>query len=492
MSTPSDAFETLRDCRNLYLKHLGALLQDKGSLGAGAIQVIQEGAGAYFDEMVASSRRGSFQDEAGGLTASRITLVGEEDLELGIRLDNLTARLYDSAGETLWKLHLRFVTLLNRPDLSKNDNPLGPRGVVQGIERMLELAGAVSLDKKLDLLDALADYLNDSLPALYAELESFLSGAGVTAAQAGIITSPDAPKKSQNSASTADAGNNGSLLALQQALLARLPAMPAGNGLGMGMGGGAGFAGAPGLKTPQAGICNPKPRRKGCNGFKEGGVIEYGANTFGQTLVFTQRGVCLEFEIVRNDQPLGVDQATVFEARHTDVFKRLAFIPNSFYSTTATLHEELVGFLALEATSTHEVDRHFVFRVRQISPLALFDFFFGRSNPTELIQIFLDRRIGRDDHLSRLNRISVRSDVALCHQWEINTVDALPDVIDDGCRLLPNRRRRVKNRKIIQFFQIHANRSFSSVVEKESFWRVFNNEPLAVFVRCDISRTDWH
>ena len=254
MSTPSDAFETLRNCRNLYLKHLGALLQDKGSLGAGAIQVIQEGAGAYFDEMVASSRRGSFQDEAGGLTASRITLVGEEDLELGIRLDNLTARLFGSAGETLWKLHLRFVTLLNRPDLSKNDNPLGPRGVFQGIERMLERAGAVSLDKKLDLLDALADYLNDSLPALYAELESFLSGAGVTAAQAGIITSPDAPKKSQNSASTADAGNNGSLLALQQALLARLPAMPAGNGLGMGMGGGAGFAGTPGLTTPQTGM----------------------------------------------------------------------------------------------------------------------------------------------------------------------------------------------------------------------------------------------
>lgn len=246
MSTPSDAFETLRDCRNLYLKHLGALLQDNGSLGGGAIQVIQEAAGAYFDEMVASNRRGSFQDEAGGLTASRITLVGEEDLELGIRLDNLTARLFGSAGETLWKLHLRFVTLLNRPDLSKNDNPLGPRGVVLGIERMLERAGAVSLDKKLDLLDALADHLNDGLPALYAELEAFLSGAGVTAAQAGIITSPEAPKKGQNSASTADNASNGSLLALQQALLARLPA---GNGLTMGTG----FAGAPGFPAPQSG-----------------------------------------------------------------------------------------------------------------------------------------------------------------------------------------------------------------------------------------------
>lgn len=250
MSTPSDAFETLRDCRNLYLKHLGALLQDYGSLGGGAIQVIQEAAGAYFDEMVASNRRGSFQDEAGGLTASRITLVGEEDLELGIRLDNLTARLFGSAGETLWKLHLRFVTLLNRPDLSKNDNPLGPRGVVLGIERMLERAGAISLDKKLDLLDALADYLNDSLPALYAELETFLSGAGVTAAQAGIITSPEAPKKAQNSASTADNSNNGSLLALQQALLARLPALPAGNGLAAG----AGYAAVPGYPAQPSGM----------------------------------------------------------------------------------------------------------------------------------------------------------------------------------------------------------------------------------------------
>ncbi len=249
MSTPSAAFDTLRDCRNLYLKHLGALLQDDGSLGGGAIQVIQEAAAAYFDEMVASSRRGSFQEEAGGLTSSRITLVGEEDLELGIRLDNLTARLFDSAGETLWKLHLRFVTLLNRPGLSKNDNPLGPRGVVQGIERMLERAGAISLDKKLDLLDRLADHLNSGLPALYSELESFLSGAGVTAAQAGIITSPETPKKAQNSASTADGGNSGSLLALQQALLARLPALPGGQG---GATAAAGFA-APGASAGQSG-----------------------------------------------------------------------------------------------------------------------------------------------------------------------------------------------------------------------------------------------
>ncbi len=267
MSTPSDAFETLRDCRNLYLKHLGALLHDDGSLGNGAIQVIQDAAGRYFDEMVSSNRRGSFQEEAAGLTSSRITLVGDEELELGIRLDNLIARLFNSAGETLWKLHLRFVTLLNRPGMSKNDNPLGPRGVVQGIEQMLERAGTLSLDKKLDLLDHLADHLQASLPALYAELESYLSGAGVNIAQAAIITSPEAPKKAATpGASAGGSSDNSALIALQQALLARLPAAAA-NGFG-----GPAFATAT-IATNAAGIA-PAPGGNAAATLLSQGMIE--------------------------------------------------------------------------------------------------------------------------------------------------------------------------------------------------------------------------
>jgi hypothetical protein len=146
MAIHSDSFAILRDCRALFLKHLGALLQDSQLVSGHAISAIQQGAGAYFDEIVSTERRGNFAEEASGLTASRITLLAEDDLELGIRLDNLTARLLDNAGSSLWKLHLRFVTLLRRPDLSNSDNPVGPKSICRGLNAMFAAAGASNLD----------------------------------------------------------------------------------------------------------------------------------------------------------------------------------------------------------------------------------------------------------------------------------------------------------------------------------------------------------
>lgn len=218
MAVQSDSFHLLSDTRALFLKHLGALLQDNGLLSAPAIQAIQDGAGAYFDEMVSTNRRGSFAEEASGLTSSRITLVGEEDLELGIRLDNMSARLFESTGGSLWKTHLRFVTLLRRPDLPKSANPIGPKGIAQGLTTMFDAAGAFAIDKKLELLDRIEACLLEGLPALYAEINDFMDRGGVEAAQPGIIGSPEGPASAESPAAPANA-----LLALQQRLLASLP-----------------------------------------------------------------------------------------------------------------------------------------------------------------------------------------------------------------------------------------------------------------------------
>lgn len=217
-----DSFETLRDCRALFLKHLGALLQDCNVLSSSAIQAIQQGAGSYFDEMVASRKRDSFQEEVDGLTASRITLVGADDLELDIRLDNLSARLYEHSGSNLWKIHLRFVTLLRRPDLARTDNPVGPRGIRQGLNEMFVAAGAIGLDKKLDLLERIENSLLQNLPALYAEINDFLDRAGVDAAQPVIVGAPDS--KTKPAESSEEAGNG--LQALQQTVLSQLPGLP--------------------------------------------------------------------------------------------------------------------------------------------------------------------------------------------------------------------------------------------------------------------------
>ncbi|MDP3538275.1 MAG: DUF1631 family protein [Azonexus sp.] len=220
MSALPDSFEILRDCRALFLKHLGALLLDSNALSGSAIQAIQHGAGAYFDEMVVSQRRGSFEEEVDGLTSSRITLVGEDDLELDIRLDNMSARLFETSGSNLWKIHLRLITLLRRADLSKSNNPVGPRGIRQGLTEMFAAAGAIGLDKKLDMLDKVESTLLQNLPALYAEINDFLDRAGIESAQPSIVTAPDNTKAKP--AETPVVSQN-ALLALQHALLSQIP-----------------------------------------------------------------------------------------------------------------------------------------------------------------------------------------------------------------------------------------------------------------------------
>lgn len=227
MALHADTFEILRDCRALFLKRLGAFLQESGLVSGNAIAAIQEGTGAYFDEVVAGNQRGSFADEAHGLTASRITLLGEDDLELGIRLDNLTAGLFESTGSGLWKLHLRFVNLLRRPDLPKSDNPLGPKAIGQGLSAMFAAAGASGLEQKLALLDRFETCLRQNLPGLYAELNDFLERGGIETAQPGIVTTAESTR-------TSPARSENTLLALQQALLAHLPATPAGAAMGGG------------------------------------------------------------------------------------------------------------------------------------------------------------------------------------------------------------------------------------------------------------------
>lgn len=211
-----DRFEVTRDCRTRYLQGLGLLLRAAGMLGEMSCQAILEGVGRHYDQMVERTSRGGFSEEAQGLTASRITLVGDDELELGIRLDNLTGRLFEGAVTDLWHTYLRFITLLGRPELQKADNPAGPRGISEGLREMFKALGARSLDEQLDLVDRLEELLLMGLPEIYRDLNSFLEKAGIVPAQVSIVGTPDAPRKS----APAEAGQE-ALVALQEGLLAR-------------------------------------------------------------------------------------------------------------------------------------------------------------------------------------------------------------------------------------------------------------------------------
>ncbi|MFZ2268173.1 MAG: DUF1631 family protein [Azonexus sp.] len=206
-----DAFHILRDCRALYLKQLGQLLQEAERVPASAVLAFQQTVGEYFDEMASSTRRSGF-DVADGLTASRISLVGESDLELEIRLGDFSARLMETTGGDLWRVYLRFVTLLRRPDLSTAENPVGPKGIAIGLMDFCAQLGE-DHEKKLARVDQLEDYFSKHLTVLYNTLNDFLAERHVETAQPSIITAPD----STTTASAASPANPAA--ALQKRLL---------------------------------------------------------------------------------------------------------------------------------------------------------------------------------------------------------------------------------------------------------------------------------
>lgn len=219
MPLPADRFDVTRDCRARYLQDLGLLLRSAGMLTDMSCRAILDGVGRHYDEMIESTARSGFRDEAQGLTSSRITLVGDDELELGIRLDNLTGRLFEGAVTDLWHTYLRFVTLLGRPDLQKSDNPVGPRGISAGLREMFKVLGARSLDERLDLVDRLEAVLLAGLPEIYRSINGFLERAGIAAAPASIIGMHDSTRRSEPAVASAAAQE--AIAAIREDLLAR-------------------------------------------------------------------------------------------------------------------------------------------------------------------------------------------------------------------------------------------------------------------------------
>ena len=231
LQVPDDAWEILRDCRTWFQKQAGQLLREAEPVSQEALVAFVKAVGAYFDEKTSSERRTSF-DQLGDLTASKISLVGECDLELDIRLGEFSAALTESNSKELWRVYLRFVTLLGRPDLSPADNPVGPKAFATGVTA---LCGALDekSDGTLELVERLEEHFSEFLPALYAGLNDFLIARKVSAAQPTIVTAPDVAMAA-SAGGASDAMALDPAVALQRSLLGQ--AQTGGNSVSMGAG----------------------------------------------------------------------------------------------------------------------------------------------------------------------------------------------------------------------------------------------------------------
>jgi hypothetical protein len=223
LETPAgpDRAVVLAEVRMLFLDRLASLGQRAGIFSSTALDAVRRGSGQFFDDMTSARGRGGF-DVASGLTASKIGLVDDHQLELSIRLGEFARQLEEECSGPLFKLYQRFVTLLDRPGLAGADNPVAPEGVGHGLAEMFAELGD-SHERALARLAEIKTLLVSEMPVLYAELNELMVRHHVRAAK--TVSQPGEGRSVERRKGGRRAGDRiaaDPMASLQQAALSRL------------------------------------------------------------------------------------------------------------------------------------------------------------------------------------------------------------------------------------------------------------------------------
>ncbi len=214
-----DSFFVLRDCRELFVRRLVDILKESIIVPAAVIEAFAGEIGKAHDELATATQQDGFGLTA-GLTASRISLVGNDDLELEIRIGNIANHLRGNERIKHWRVQLRYMTLLRQPTMTMESNPVGLEPICQGLWSICN-EGGNTLDQKLDRLDRLEEQLQLRLPDLYTELYDLLERHHVEPAHIQAIQRGSSGKPSTGygtSGPGAGASGANALSALQQAM----------------------------------------------------------------------------------------------------------------------------------------------------------------------------------------------------------------------------------------------------------------------------------
>lgn len=217
----ADSFFVLRDCRELFVRRLVDILRESIILSPTVVETFTREVGEAHDELASSARQDSFGQTA-GLTASRITLVGNDDLELEIRIGRIANNLKDNERIDHWRVQLRYMTLLHRPNMTPGDSPVGFEPICCGLWALCN-EGGNTLDQKLDRLDRIEEQLQLRLPDVYVELNELLERHHVQSAQVQVVqrggdSKPSASAGTGGASSGLGAYGANALSALQQAM----------------------------------------------------------------------------------------------------------------------------------------------------------------------------------------------------------------------------------------------------------------------------------
>lgn len=163
--------------RDLFQQRLTEIVRQSGVRLPAALDAFGREIGEAHDQLAAARQLDGF-DQAADLTASRLTLLGDDDLELDIRVREVATHLREAGGRDLWRSRLRYMTLLRRPLMSEDAHPIGPDVICLGLWALCAQCGG-TLEQRLALLDRLEPEICRQVAVIYREIDELLAGAGV-------------------------------------------------------------------------------------------------------------------------------------------------------------------------------------------------------------------------------------------------------------------------------------------------------------------------
>ena len=219
---PADPFFILQECRDLLVRRISDIARQCGITDARVLDALNREIGEAHDELASAEQQEGFE-QTHGLTASRISLVGNDDLELDIRIGDITSHLKDDEHIDHWRVQLRYMTLLQRPGMTADDNPVGLETIRRGLWVLCRESGG-TLDQQFGRLERIEEMLALKLPEIYMEVNEILERRGVEPAPAQLIRQTGSARAPSGSGagnttgggSTPGAGNP--LAALQQTM----------------------------------------------------------------------------------------------------------------------------------------------------------------------------------------------------------------------------------------------------------------------------------
>lgn len=216
----------IAEVRALFLDRVEKAVRNAGIDSADSIAALRTGSIQLLDQMTTEGARTGFA-LANSLTASQIRLVDDNQLELSIRLGDISKRLRDECAAFLYKFHQRFVTVLDRASLRVADNPLSPEAICRALADMFGSNDAAH-SRVLARLGEFEAQLTRELPLMYAELNELLVRHQIVPAKIQSASESHTGGVRHTKVETED-GVGDAMAALEQAVLSRLPPAPPGS-----------------------------------------------------------------------------------------------------------------------------------------------------------------------------------------------------------------------------------------------------------------------